>query len=238
MTRHRQWAELLHAVSEPAAGRNSDALLQQAIELGLDTSPQAVGCSVTTIEGDRYRTPVYSGTLALDLDRAQYQAGDGPCMAAAREHRPHHFDAATDVERFRGFADAALARGVHSSISLPLLGTDRPAAINLYASSRAAFEDERAQAVAGLLARCVSTLMPRPDHAVLSTDSTATPDEIECAQARARLITRAEEVLMRDHQLNRQAAFNRLMGRSRAETRSIFHIAQETIDAAGDGVAL
>jgi len=238
VTAHRRWAELLHAVSEPAAGVNSDALLRQALELGLEVAPETVGCSVTSIDGDEYRTPIYANDLALDLDRAQYQAGDGPCMAAAREHRNQHFYAAEDGERFPGFTEAALNRGVHSSISLPLTGTPQPAAINLYGSSRTTFDDERPQAVAGLLARCVSALLARPDSDVRPADPPVSTDEVDAAQTRARLVTSAEEVLMSRHQLSRSAALNRLIGRSRAENRSIFVIAQETIeDSTAAGVA-
>lgn len=203
----------------------------------MDVAPETVGCSVTTIDDDEYLTPIYSDRLALDLDLAQYRAGDGPCMAAAREHRHQRFDATEDGQRFPGFTEAARDRGVQSSISLPLTGTSQPAAINLYASSRTAFNDERPQAVASLLARCVSTLLARPDLEVSPADSRATAEEIEAAHARARLVARAEETLMSRHQLSRSAALNRLIERSRAERRSIFDIARETAEGMEIGVA-
>jgi len=233
-----QWARLVRAVSDPEAAADSDALLRQAVELSRDVAPDAVGCSVTALDGDRFSTPVYSGQLALDLDRAQYQAGDGPCMAAAREHRFHNFDAATDVDRFPGFAEAAVERGVRSSISLPLpLGSPgRSAAINLYGSSRYAFDAERPRAVADLLARCVATLMSRPARL-------ATPDDqpvagLEAARHRAWLIAEAEDVLMADRSLDRPAAMGLLIRRSRAENRSIFEIAREVVDNGAGEAAL
>lgn len=232
LTRHRQWAELLRAVSEPAAGQSSDALLRQAVELGLDVAPETMGCSVTSIDGDQYRTPIYSNSLALDLDQAQYRAGDGPCMAAAREHRQQHFDPRSDRARFPSFSEAVLDRGVHSSISLPLIGAAQPSAINLYASSRTAFDGERPQAVAGLLARCISALLTRPGVTDRSAEEPVTAGDIEAARARARLVTEAENALMSRHRLSRAAALNHLTGRSRAQSRSIFEIARETVDDA------
>lgn len=237
MTTHRQWAELLHAVSQPAAGLDCDALLRQALDLACDVAPETVGCSVTTIDDGHYRTPLYSDGLALDLDWAQYASGDGPCMAAAREHRQQNFHAESDSERFPGFTEAALERGVHSSISLPLIGTDQPSAINLYAWSRSAFDDERPQAVAGLLARCVSALLVRPDVPVRPAEAPVTADDVKAAQARARLITDAEEALMSRHGLSRSQALSRLMERSKVEYRSIFQIAQEVLDAAASAAA-
>jgi hypothetical protein len=208
------------------------ALLRQAVELGQDVAPDTVGCSVTTLEGDRYRTPVFSDEVALDLDRAQYLAGDGPCMAAAREQRHEYFDAMTDGDRFPGFTEAAVERGVRSSISLPLTGPELPAAINIYASSRYAFDAERPRAVAGLLARCVSALMMPVDGARLVGAAPASAGRIEAAQARSRLIAEAQIALMQRRSVSRTDALTLLIQSSRAEARSIFDVARDVV---GDG---
>ena len=227
-----QWGELLRAVSEPATYPGLDVLLRQAVELGSRITPEAVSCSITEIAGgDEYHTPVYSDQLALDLDKAQYQAGDGPCMAAAREQRRQYFDAATDTERFPGFTEAALDRGVRSSISLPLPSSRRSAALNLYASSRYAFDAERPRAVADLLARCVAVLMTPADADRLRPEATVAEDKLHAAQARAQLIERAEAALMARRSLSRQDALTLLIQRSRAESRSIFDLAREVVDA-------
>jgi hypothetical protein len=225
---HQQWARLLRAVSEPGTPADSGALLRQAVELCQDVAPDAVGCSVTTLDGDHFATPVSSGALALDLDRAQYRAGDGPCMAAAREHRPQAFDAVTDAGRFPGFTEAAVERGVRSSISLPLTGPAIRSAINLYGASRYTFDAERPRAVAGLLARCVGSLMSRPEQVAPVVEVPA--ERLEAAQRRSRLITGAEDVLMAARSLDRPAAMTLLIRRSRAEIRSIFEIAREVVD--------
>ncbi len=223
-TTHRQWAELVRAASEPAAAEDSEALLRQAMALGHEVAPDTVGCSITTLDGDRYLTPVYSHSLAFDLDQAQYQAGDGPCVAAAREHRYHSFDAATDAGRFPGFAEAAIERGVRSSISLPLPGAARPSAINIYGSSRHAFEAEHPQAVAGLLARCVAAVLSRPAPA-----GEAPPAGLAAARESAELIAAAEAALMDARSVSRTGALELLMQRSRAEVRSIFDLAREVL---------
>ena len=238
MDTHQQWAKLLRAISGPRPDADPGALLRQAVELGRDVAPDTVGCSVTTLEGGRYHTPVFSDGVALDLDRAQYEAGDGPCMAAAREQRHEYFDAMSDGDRFPGFTEAAVGRGVRSSISLPLIGPQMPAAINLYASSRYAFDAERPRAVAGLLARCVSALMVPVDGARLVGNAPAPASRIEAAQARARLVVEAENALMTERSLSRTDALSALIRRSRAETRSIFDIAREVVGAGGAGAAL
>jgi hypothetical protein len=235
---HQQWAELLRAISGPRPASDAGLLLRQAVELGRDVAPDTVGCSVTTIEGESYHTPVFSDALALDLDRAQYEAGDGPCMAAAREQRHEYFDSMTDGGRFPGFTEAAVERGVRSSISLPLAAIERPAAINLYASSRYAFDAERPRAVAGLLARCVSALMTPADGARQALDAPVSASKIEAARSRARLIAEAEAALMARRSVSRTDALSLLIRRSRAEARSIFDVAREVVGTGEAGFAL
>ena len=240
MNTHKQWAELLRVVSGPRPDADAGLLLRQAVELGRDVAPDTVGCSITTIEGDQYHTPVFSDGLALDLDRAQYEAGDGPCMAAARQQRHEYFDATTDGGRFPGFTEAAVERGVRSSISLPLAGTERSAAINLYGSSRYAFDAERPRAVAGLLARCVSALMTPAEGVHHALDAAVSASKMEAAQARARLVAEAETALMTRRAVSRTDALSLLIRRSRAEARSIFDVARDVVGTgAGEaGLAL
>lgn len=237
MNTHRQWAELLSAVADPGSDKASGELLRRAVELSRDVAPDTLGCSVTTLDGDRYRTPVYSDDLALDLDRAQYESGDGPCMAAARERRDQNFDALTDGDRFPGFTEAAVERGVNSSISLPLTGPELPSAINLYAASRYAFDAERPRAVAHLLARCVSSLMARPELAELAIAAPVSASRLEAAQARAQLIAQAENALIAARPLSRSEAMNMLIRRSRVEIRSIFEVARDVVQAGGEQAA-
>lgn len=237
MDTHQHWAELLRAAAEPKSGSDPATLLRRAVELGREVAPDAVACSITTIDGDRYHTPVSSDDLALELDRAQYESGDGPCMAAARQHRNHQFDAQTDRDRFPGFTEAAVERGVRSSISLPLTGPDLPSAINIYGCSRYAFDAERPQAVAHLLARCVSALMAPPERADQATAVPVSASQIGAAQERAQLIAEAEEALMASRSLSRSDAMTLLIRRSRAQRRSIFDVARDVIQAAGAGAA-
>lgn len=229
MDTHQQWARLLRAASGTGTPADLAALLREAVQLCQDVAPDAVGCSVTTLDGSHFATPVSSGALALDLDRAQYQAGDGPCMAAAREHRPHSFDAVTDADLFPGFTEAAIERGVRSSISLPLTGPSVRSAINLYGASRYTFDAERPRAVAGLLARCVGTLMS-PDQVQPAPAVEVPAARLAAAQRRSRLIADAEDALMGVRSLDRSAAMTLLIRRSRAENRSIFEIAREVVD--------
>lgn len=229
MTSQQKWSRLLDAVSRPSAALDRDALLSEAVSLGLDVAPGSVGCSITQQLGEDYRTPVASGPLAMDLDLAQYRAGNGPCIAAARSGQHVRIKSMTAEADYPEFTAAAKRHGVQSSSSLPLLGSARPAALNLYASDPDAFDAERPAAVSSLLARCVTGLLqaasvPPPAGEVPQRGSAVT-----AALAKRELIEGAQRVLMRRDGLTGSEAFSWLALRSQQQRHSIFDVARAVL---------
>jgi hypothetical protein len=220
----RQWAELVHTASRPAAGKQAPDQLHSAVSLGLDVAPQVIGCSITEITDLGYRTSASSGELPLHLDAAQYAAGDGPCLAAARTARSHHLVDLTTEPQFRVFAAAAVERGVLSSLSVPVVGASHPAAVNLYASSPGSFGAEQSRAIAAFLARCVRT--------VIDAGAAAEQDEdprLGAARERGREVARAQDRLIATGPLTRAAAFSRLIELSRVQHCSIHEVVREVL---------
>jgi hypothetical protein len=223
------WRVLLRGRGGTFAG-DAVARLHRAMQLGHDVAPGLIaGCSITELEGTRYSTPVSSDHLAASLDEAQYEAGRGPCMAAARDHQVHHLaDLRTDGQ-FDHFSSAAVAHGVLSSLSLPLDGTYRPAALNFYATSPGVFTGHRERRIAGLLARAIAARMLQSATGSRTGSSLRVlPPE---AQARAAVVVRAQTLLAEEFGSPEQA-FCALALRSREQVRSIFDIARDVLDAA------
>lgn len=230
MTSQQKWARLLDAVSRPSAALDRDALLTEAVSLGLDVAPGSVGCSITQQLGEDYRTPVASGPLAMDLDLAQYRAGNGPCIAAARSGQHIRIKSMEAEADFPEFTAAAKRHGVQSSSSVPLLGSARPSALNLYASDPDAFDAERPAAVSSLLARCVTGLLqagpvPPPPGEVPQLGST-----VMAALAKRELVEGAQRVLMHRDGFTESAAFSWLALHSREQRQSIFEVARAVLD--------
>jgi hypothetical protein len=199
------WARLVAAASRPAAAPDPE-LLHCAVRLGLDVAPRVVGCSITQLSHDgRARTSANTDDCALDLDRVQYAAGDGPCLAAARTARRYYLIDLVDEPGFPEFAAAAADRGVRSSLSIPVVGGRRPAALNMYAAEPDSFGGRQPQAVAAFLARCVRNLLSREAASERGDEA-----RVREARARAGRLTRAEERLMATHGLPRSEAFLRL----------------------------
>jgi hypothetical protein len=223
----QQWASVLSAAASPAVA-GPEAVLRTAMELGLSVAPGAAACSVTELTDSGYRTTVSVNELAMALDGAQYDAGTGPCLSAAAHGSLERMDDTAEQIAFPAFRAAAVRRGVRSSLSVPLTGLRRPAALNLYASPPAAFAAERSQAVADLLARCVTRLLSggRPHPA-------ATAAGLDAARARRSRVEHAQAVLVASAQLSRAEAFTMLTRRSQQQERSVFDIVDDILRGSG-----
>jgi len=114
-------------------------------QLGRATSrivPEIVGLSLGLVQEELTFTLVASdGDIAV-LDATQYLDG-GPCVEVAQGHADviaFSDEDPLDEERWRIFAEATAARGVASTLSLPLReGGHLVGGLNLYASTAQAF---------------------------------------------------------------------------------------------------
>lgn len=101
--------------------------------------PEADIVSVTLRTPDgRFHTPVHTDPLAIELDRAQYELREGPCVSAADPNGPaaaESADLGTDSQ-WPGFAAAATGLGVASVLALTLVPSPAPprqsGALNVY----------------------------------------------------------------------------------------------------------
>ena len=105
--------------------------------------PSCVGVSLSLVADAFTFTLVADGELARELDCAQYVDDKGPCLSAVRDNDlvAASVDDVLDEQRWSAFARARNARGVESSLSLPVLVGGRVVAgVNLYASTVRAFD--------------------------------------------------------------------------------------------------
>lgn len=227
------WARILRARQaphEPSTAADRAQLLDTALALACTVVADCAGCSVTQEQSGGFHTPAASNALSLQLDEAQYAADDGPCVAACRDGAVHSVSTMTHAVAYPGYSAAARELKVGSSLSLPLPGAPRPAALNVYAHHSEAFGDERTVATARLLARCVAALLPDP--AGLPDGDDTVPGIAEVEQRRAQ-VRRAEQVLAERDGASRPEAFATLVSRSVTECKSIFEVASDV--AAGGG---
>ena len=116
------------------------------------TVPGCDGASIALSLEGRPRTEAATDRIVLELDLAQYEAGEGPCLLALREARPVRLDLIDQDTPFRTFAQRAAEAGVRSSLSLPLLvGEEAVGTFNLYSYAETAF-DATSQSMAAVMA--------------------------------------------------------------------------------------
>ena len=136
------------------------------------TSPEdalagADAVSTTLVRDDKGWTAAYQGRLALDADELQYERGYGPCMDAGRTGTVMLVDDMREETRWPDYTAQVAARGVLSSLSVPLpIQTDVIGALNCYSRTPSAFSAEAieiAEELAGHVAVAVGNAVAYAD---------------------------------------------------------------------------
>lgn len=113
-----QLADIAHRLSE---AESVDGLLQLVVDLGEAYLDGCDGASLMLIGKDRtISTPAYSSRVAYESDLAQYEADEGPCLDALRDHAVYLIDDLETEERWPTYRARALELGVRSMLSYRL----------------------------------------------------------------------------------------------------------------------
>ena len=160
-----EFVEQLVGLSRSLAG-DAGVALQRVADLAVE---QLSGCDiagVTLVRDGQATTAVFTDEQAPEIDRAQYDADEGPCLAAYRNGVILRIDDTMDDDRWPAFASAAFSHGVRSTLSLPLrVEDDIIGALNLYSRTPHAFGDNEQMAtvfVAHAAAALASARHTRP----------------------------------------------------------------------------
>jgi GAF domain-containing protein len=124
--------------SEEDLGR----VLQRSVEQVTQALPGADMASVTVIRGDTAETVASTSQQVWTIDQEQYDAGDGPCLEAARTRQIVRTGTAEAEERWPRFTHSAEAAGVSSYLSSPLfIDEEFAGSLNLYSEQPHGFAD-------------------------------------------------------------------------------------------------
>ncbi|HEY0519389.1 MAG TPA: GAF domain-containing protein, partial [Ilumatobacteraceae bacterium] len=101
---------------------------------------------ITMMVDDRVGTYAFTDPTCAEIDQAQYGSGRGPCLEAFRSGAVIVVDSLAVDRRFPEFSASAMAHGVRSTLSVPMLaGATSVGALNLYAGVEHAFGDHENQ---------------------------------------------------------------------------------------------
>lgn len=209
-----------------------EELLEYVVTLARRSVPGADSVTISLSGDHGYETPTATDELGLDLDQAQYELDEGPCVQALKSHEVVCFQ----VERrdpFPRFAEAAASKFVSAVLSTPLhAGGKGIGALNMYSGTVAEFPADQvetarlfAQQAGVILANGLAyntsvTLNTRLQEALLSRD----------------VIGQAKGLLMAKEGCSGEEAFGRLRVMSQRENRKLRTVAQDLVEGHEKGL--
>ncbi len=194
-------------------------------KLAVERVPAARAASITVVKHDRFVTAASTDDVALRADRIQYDLGSGPCIDAIVEQTIYQpKDLGTD-DRWPDYGRRVVAElGLHSMLSyrMNLESTGVIAGMNLYADEVDAFNER--DLAEGLL------LTTHAAQAVTAAHLREHANNLERALSSNRDIGTAVGVLMGQHKLTRDQAFDLLRIASQNTNRKLHDVALDVID--------
>src|SRR4051812_46184094 len=114
--------------------------VQRIADLAVSSMEAVAYAGVTMLVDGHVQTGVFTDPVAPEIDRAQYETGEGPCLEAFRTGEIYRIASTADDERWPEFRAACRAHGIASTASFPIVIDDvRHGALNLYATVPEAF---------------------------------------------------------------------------------------------------
>jgi GAF domain-containing protein len=121
-------------------GTLGDTLLRVS-QLAVQAGPADMAGITMLVDGVP-STGVFTDSEAPEIDKAQYESEEGPCLDAFRNQKVYRIDSTATDMRWPAFARNAARHGIKSTLSLPITARDESlGALNLYARAEEAFSE-------------------------------------------------------------------------------------------------
>ncbi len=222
--------QALAALSTMATGHLSlPAVLTRVAELAVRAIPGADGAGLTLLRKGRADTLVFTAAFVKEVDDIQYGIGEGPCVTAATNGVTVRSGSLGTDGSWPEFGPRVSHLGVHSALSLPLVGPDGVlGAMNVYAHARDAFDDRAAEL--GELYAVPAAISVQ--NAQILAQALELAGQLEKAMATRSVIDHAMGLLMGRTGCTPAEAFTKLRTISQHENRKLPVVAQQVLDEA------
>ncbi|HYI61093.1 MAG TPA: GAF and ANTAR domain-containing protein [Acidimicrobiales bacterium] len=206
-----------------------DGTLRYISQVTVDAFPAAHFAGISTLVDGEPRTAVFTHETAVDIDSAQYETGEGPCLDAYRHKAVYRIDDTEVEKRWPAFASTAADHGIRSTFSLPMISNDEGfGALNLYSPDVEGFAE--ADADLGLaLAGQAATLLA---NSQIYWDAHQLTESLQEAMRSRAQIEQAKGILMVSSRCTADEAFALLVRASQRENRKLRDIAAEMVERA------
>jgi GAF domain-containing protein len=206
--------------------RDLNEVLGEITSIARRALPGPEAASITLLRGEKAFTAAYDGQMALDADELQYGHGHGPCIDAGLAGQVLRIDDMASEERWPDYTRRAAARGVGSSLSVPLpFQTATIGALNTYAGSAHTFTDEDqvlAEEVASWIAAAIG-------NAEAAARTSAELEQLRVAMKSRAVIEQAKGVLMERYKITEDRAFAVLARASQQANTKLRDVAEELV---------
>lgn len=209
-------------------------------ELVVDTARSLSGpvsevwCAILLVRPKRPATVASSDPRAQVLDEVQYDFGEGPCLAAAREGRLVYLPDTLEESRWPDYRKAAAEAGVRSALGVPLdLGGEATAALDVYSDRPHAFDADSMEIVQRQALAMSTTLhlaVRLARHRDVETD-------LRAALESRTSIDLAVGILMGRNHCSQQEAVEMLRHASNRRNIKLRDLADELVRSMGNGKA-
>nr|WP_296765571.1 GAF and ANTAR domain-containing protein [Rhodococcus sp. (in: high G+C Gram-positive bacteria)] len=203
------------------------AALRVLVALAGKAVDGAASCGVTVTISDRTFTAVYSDARTLIVDTDQYEAGDGPCLHAARTGEVVRVDAIGAEKRWPEFAESARSENIHSFLAAPLYGANtRFGALNLYGEAPSAFTDDDIETATALTGALAGALGDYERFDRVRAEASGLRFTLEHRAP----IEQAKGILMATHRIDADAAFEMLVDMSQKTNKKLRDLATQFVE--------
>jgi GAF domain-containing protein len=220
--------DALAAVARLEDGDEDPAhVLRRVAEQARDLVPGCTGACLTVVADGDGLTAAVTDERVGRCHAAQFrEGGEGPAPETLRHGEPRHVQDLATEQRWPRFTEVARGLGFASCLCLPLL-TDRTpaAALNLYADRPGTFRGTTFD-VALLLAAEGGVAL---DNSEVYRRSHESVEHLHRTLATRGVIERAKGLLMHQHGLTGEQAFDALRTRSQHTDRTVPEVAEQLL---------
>jgi GAF domain-containing protein len=203
-----------------------DALLDKTVRLAADVVTPAAACGVTIRRDGQPFTVATSNDLAAQVDEIQYGTDEGPCLDALRTGAVVVVDDLSQDERWPRYRPHAIAHGVVSSLSLPLIVEGESlGALNLYSAAPATFHGPHREHAEAFAAQSSAALTV----GLRQVRQVEVRHQLAEAMVSSSVIDQAIGILMGQQRCTASAAFDLLRQASQHRNRKLRDIATDIV---------
>ncbi len=215
-------AALARASMTINASRTVDETLEAIVHATRSSLPEFAHVSVSVRNGaGRFETSAGTDELAFDLDRVQYDLGEGPCVEAIESEPVVAVPHLRHDQRWPRYVQAAADRGVRSQVAVRLFTRNRHVAgLNLYSTER---EDVQVDSL--------DTARLFASHAAILLGHVQEEDQLNQALQTRKIIGQATGILMEHYRMDADRAFQFLLRASSTGNVKLRDVAQEVVTA-------